>query len=135
MAILVGLGLWAFAGWALMAGGAQRLVVCEHAGPATITCRESESWLGRFPIGQDNVITPIRAAERELSCYTDSASHNEYVCEYDTVRVFTPDTSSILFQRLPEDETQARATHINDFIHRDTAGEQLVFEEDEPFEF
>ena len=136
LAILIGLGLWAFAGWAFIAGGAQQLVVCEHAGPATITCWESESWLGHVSIGQDNVMTPIQAAERELSCHTDSTTPgSEYVCEHDTVRVFTPDTSYILFQSLPEEEAQAKATRINHFIHRDTDEEQLIFEEDDLFEF
>lgn len=43
--------------------------------------------------------------------------------------------SYVLFQRLPEEEAQAKATRINYFIHRDTAEEQLVFEEDDHFEF
>lgn len=135
LAILAGLGLWAVAGWAFIAGGTQHTVVCEHAGPETITCRERNSLLGQFPIGRENIITPIHAAEQERSCYTESAPRTKYVCKDDTVRVFTPDTSHVLFQRLPEDDAQARAIRINHFIHRETAEERLVFAENDGFQF
>ena len=117
--LVLWVGLWGWAGWIIRAFGTKRTIVCEHSASAeAITCRETASWFGLFPLGREKVIRAIHEAEVALSCHTD-ATDDEHTCAYDTVRAFTPDESVILFRRLPESEARARVTHINDFINRD----------------
>jgi len=125
--LVIWVGLWVWAGWSLRAYGTQRAIVCEHIALAEIACRETASWFGQFPLGQEKVMSAIHAADVELSCYTDA--DDDYTCAYDTVRVLTPDASFILFRRLPEAKARAAATRINDFINRDSRETMLVFED------
>jgi len=131
--LVIGMGLWAWAWWGIRAYGTKRTIVCDHSALAGITCRETASWFGRFPLGQEKIMRAVHAAEIELSCYTDG-TNDDHTCSYDTVRVFTPDESFILFQRLPEPEARAAATRINDFINRDSHETALIFEDFNAFQ-
>lgn len=126
--LLCGMAMLALGGWAIIAYGEARVIVCIHSGPAEITCRETKSWLGRFPLGPENVMAAIQAAEQELSCHTDSST-DDYTCSYDTIRVFTPTASYVLFRSLPEDRAKATVARLNHFIQRDSTEEALIFED------